>query len=97
MDPFPNHIVPNHPVCKNKLIYGLGVHHINKPEITYQGNDLSQLNFKLTNCLSFSMPLSIKTDLIAEALITVQGNNYELVPHASIIVPVEDVLFVATV
>ena len=69
---------------KNKLIYGLGVHHINKPEITYQGNDLSQLNFKLTNCLSFSMPLSIKTDLIAEALITVQGNNYELVPHASI-------------
>ena len=69
---------------KNKLIYGLGVHHINKPEITYQGNDLSQLNFKLTNCLSFSMPLSIKTDLIAEALITVQGNNYEIVPHASI-------------
>ena len=28
---------------KNKLIYGLGVHHINKPEITYQGNDFAPI------------------------------------------------------
>ncbi len=69
---------------KNKLIYGLGLHHVNTPKISFQGNDLSQLNFKFTNCLSFSRPLTIKTDLIAEALITLQGNNYEVIPHASI-------------
>lgn len=69
---------------KHKFVYALGVHHLSGPVISYQGNDLSKLDFKMTNCLSYSRPINNKTDIIAEALISVQGKNYELIPHASL-------------
>lgn len=69
---------------KHKFIYALGVHHLNSPVISYQGNDLSKLDFKISNCLSYSTPLSDKTDIITEALIDIQGKNHEIIPHVSL-------------
>lgn len=69
---------------KHRFVYGLGLYHINSPVITYQGNGASRLDFKVGNYLSYSTPVNAKTDIIAEALINVQGKNYELVPHASL-------------
>lgn len=69
---------------KHRFSYGLGLQHLTSPIITYQSNNLSRLDFKFTNCLSYSTPIAEKTDIIAEALFTKQGNNYELVPHASL-------------
>jgi len=69
---------------KHRFTYGLGLQHLTSPIITYQNNNLSRLDFKFTNCLSYSTPIAEKTDLIAEALFTKQGKNYELIPHASL-------------
>jgi type IX secretion system PorP/SprF family membrane protein len=68
----------------HRITFAIGVNHLSRPVITYQGNDASRLDLKITNCLSYSRPLNYKTDLIAEALITTQGKNYELIPHASL-------------
>ncbi|PBQ34440.1 hypothetical protein CNR22_22555 [Sphingobacteriaceae bacterium] len=69
--------------ARHRFSYGLGLQHLTSPIITYQSNNLSRLDFKFTNCLSYSAPIADKTDIIAEALFTKQGNNYELIPHAS--------------
>ncbi|MEI8136946.1 MAG: PorP/SprF family type IX secretion system membrane protein, partial [Bacteroidota bacterium] len=69
---------------KHRFIVGLGFHHITSPVITYQGNRLSRLDFKMTNYLSYSTPVNEKVDFIGEALITKQAKNYELIPHSSI-------------
>jgi type IX secretion system PorP/SprF family membrane protein len=69
---------------KQRFTYGLGVHHVNAPVISYQGNDLSRLDYKLSNYLSYGRPIGGSTDLIAEALISLQGKNYELIPHISV-------------
>lgn len=69
---------------KHRFTYGLGLYHINSPVISYQGTKNSRLDFKWGNYLGYSTPLSLKTDVIAEALINVQGKNYELIPHASL-------------
>ena len=68
---------------KHRFTYGLGLQHLSSPVISYQDNNLSRLDFKFTNCLSYSTPISDKTDIIAEALFTKQGKNYELIPHVS--------------
>lgn len=68
---------------KHRFTYGLGIHHLSSPVITYQGNDLSRLDYKFTNCLSYNTPLNERIDLLAEALVTLQGKNIELVPHVS--------------
>ena len=69
---------------RHRFTYGLGLFHISSPVISYQGNSTSKLDFKATNYLGYSVPVGIKTDLIAEALLTTQGKNYEIIPHASL-------------
>lgn len=69
---------------KHRFTVGLGFHHLTSPVITYQGNKLSKLDFKLTNYLSYSTPINQKVDVIAEALISKQAKNYELIPHSSL-------------
>lgn len=69
---------------KHKFMYGLGLHHITSPAITYQGNTLSRLDFKLTNYLSYATPINTKIDIVAEALINKQGKYYEVIPHTSL-------------
>jgi type IX secretion system PorP/SprF family membrane protein len=70
---------------KYTYTYGLGVHHVTRPVISYQGNDVSKLDLKLNNYLSFRFPLKYSTDIITEALLTNQGKNYEIIPHASVV------------
>lgn len=69
---------------QHRFSYGVGFQHLTSPIISYQDNDLSRLDFKLTNCFSYSTPIKEKTDIIAEALYTRQGKNYELIPHMSL-------------
>lgn len=69
---------------KHRFTVGLGFHHLTSPVITYQGNKLSKLDFKMTNYLSYSTPINQKVDVIAEALISKQAKNYELIPHSSL-------------
>lgn len=69
---------------KHRFTYGLGIHHLSSPTITYLGNDLSRLDYKFTNCLSYSTPINERTDIVAEALMTLQGKNIELIPHVSL-------------
>lgn len=69
---------------KHRFTYGIGFQHLTSPIISYQDNNLSRLDFKLTNCLSYSTPIKEKTDIIAEVLYTKQGKNYEFIPHMSL-------------
>ncbi len=69
---------------KHKFTYGLGLHHITNPVISYQSNNLSRLDFKLANYLSYTTPININMDIVAEAQINKQGKYYELIPHASL-------------
>jgi len=69
---------------KHRFTYGLGLHHLSLPKVSYLNNTASRLDFKLTNCLSYSTPIKEKTDIIAEALYTMQGKNFELIPHVSL-------------
>jgi type IX secretion system PorP/SprF family membrane protein len=69
---------------KHRFSYGLGLQHVTSPVISYQGNDQSRLDFKFTNCLSYSTPIKENVDIIAEALFTKQGKYYELIPHVSL-------------
>jgi len=69
---------------KHRFTYALGVHHVTSPVITYQGNDLSKLNFLFSNYLGYSTPISERTDIVSEVLLTNQGKNYELIPHLSL-------------
>jgi type IX secretion system PorP/SprF family membrane protein len=69
---------------KHKFMYGLGLHHLTNPVITYQGNRLSKLDFKLSNYIQYTTPISLKVDIIAEALINNQGKYYEIIPHTSL-------------
>lgn len=69
---------------KHRFTVGLGFHHLTSPVITYQGNRLSRLDFKMTNYLSYSTPVAPKVDIIAEALISKQAKNYEIIPHSSL-------------
>jgi type IX secretion system PorP/SprF family membrane protein len=69
---------------RHSFTYGLGVHHLTSPVVSYQGSDLSKLDYKMANYLSYGRPLGGSTDLVAEALVSLQGKNYELIPHVSI-------------
>ncbi|MDP1800162.1 MAG: PorP/SprF family type IX secretion system membrane protein [Bacteroidota bacterium] len=69
---------------KHHFTVGLGFHHLNNPVITYQGNALSRLDLRMTNYLSYSTPINQRTDIIAEALISKQAKNYEIIPHSSL-------------
>lgn len=69
---------------RHRFTYGLGIHHVTRPRIDYNGNDLSRLYVKGTNYLSYSSAISQKTDIIAEALLSTQGKNFELIPHVSL-------------
>ncbi len=69
---------------KHRFTLGLGFHHLTNPVITYQGNRLSRLDFKMSNYLSYSTPINQKVDIIAEALISKQAKNYEVIPHSSL-------------
>lgn len=69
---------------KHRFALAFSVNHLTRPVITYQGNDLSKLDMRFSNCFSYSTPLNDKTDIIAEALFSYQGKNYELIPHTSL-------------
>lgn len=69
---------------RHRFTYAIGFHHITSPVITYQGNDLSKLDYKLSNYLAYSTPIAQRTDIVTEVLITGQGKNYELIPHVSL-------------
>jgi len=66
------------------LTYGLGLHHLSSPVITYQGNTVSKLDFKIANYFRFVSPVNPKMDVIAEALFNKQGKYFEFIPHASL-------------
>ncbi len=69
---------------KHLFTYGVGFHHVTSPRISYQGNDVSRLDYRLSNYLAYSTPVAQNSDIIAEALFTTQGKNYELIPHVSL-------------
>jgi type IX secretion system PorP/SprF family membrane protein len=69
---------------KQRFVFGTALHHLTSPHITYQGNDVSKLDRKSSNYISFATPINQKLDLIAELLYNRQGKYNELVPHASI-------------
>ncbi|MBL7916966.1 MAG: PorP/SprF family type IX secretion system membrane protein [Bacteroidia bacterium] len=69
---------------KHRIIYGISANHLTSPNITYQGNDVSKLDFKLGNYVSFITPISLKDDVVAELLYNRQGKYNELIPHVSI-------------
>jgi type IX secretion system PorP/SprF family membrane protein len=71
---------------KNKsfFTYGLGLHHLASPVISYQGNAASKLDFKLANYFRFVTPVSLKSDIVTEAVVNKQGKYYEVIPHASL-------------
>jgi type IX secretion system PorP/SprF family membrane protein len=70
--------------AKHRFTYAISFNHLSRPVISYQGNDLSRLDLKFSNCFSYSRPINDKTDIIAEALFSYQGKNYELIPHVSL-------------
>lgn len=69
---------------KHRFVYGLGMHHVTRPRINYNGNDLSRMYLKSTNYLCYSTPVGRRTDLIAELLASTQGKNFEILPHVSL-------------
>jgi type IX secretion system PorP/SprF family membrane protein len=69
---------------RHLLTYGLGIYHVTRPRISYQGDDLSRLDLKVANYVSYITPIKQGTDLITECLFTLQGKNYELIPHVSL-------------
>lgn len=69
---------------RSQLTYGLGLHHLSSPVITYQGATLSKLDFKLANYFRYVIPTGPRTDLVTEAMINKQGKYYEVIPHASL-------------
>ena len=69
---------------RHRFTYGLGLYHVTSPLISYQGTTDSKLDFKASNYLAYSAPVGSRTDLIAEVLLTNQGKNYEIIPHASL-------------
>ncbi len=69
---------------QHRFTYGLGLFHVTSPRISYQGNNDSRLDFKLTNYFAYSVPVDVKADLVAEALLTNQGKYFEIIPHASL-------------
>jgi type IX secretion system PorP/SprF family membrane protein len=69
---------------RHRFTYGMGLFHLTNPKITYQENKNSRLDFKLTNYIGYATPVGVKTDIIGEMLLTNQGKNYELIPHASL-------------
>lgn len=69
---------------KYRYVAGTSIHHLTSPNITYQGNDISKLDIKSSTYLQFSMPINLKTDVIAELLYNRQGKYNELIPHASL-------------
>ena len=69
---------------KHRFLYGAGFHHVTTPVITYQGNNLSKLDFKIVNYIGYSAVLGTKADIVSDAIINKQGKYYEIVPHASL-------------
>jgi len=69
---------------KYRILYGISAHHLTSPVISYQGNDLSRLDFRLSNYARFVMPVTLNDDLITELLYSRQGKYNELIPHVSI-------------
>lgn len=69
---------------KHFFTLGMGFNHITNPVITYQGNQLSKLDFKTINYIKYSAILSAKTDIIVDAMINKQGKYYEIIPHSSV-------------
>jgi len=69
---------------KHFFTLGMGFTHLNSPAITYQGNQLSRLDFKTINYIKYSTILSKKTDIIVDAMLNKQGKYYEVIPHSSI-------------
>lgn len=63
---------------------GMGFTHLTTPVITYQGNQLSKLDFKTINYLRYSTMINQKMDIIADAMINKQGKYYEILPHSSL-------------
>jgi type IX secretion system PorP/SprF family membrane protein len=68
---------------RHRMQYGVGVYHISSPVISYQGNDLNRLDYKMSHFLSYTIPLNEKSDLTGEMLYTLQGKYYEAIPHLS--------------
>lgn len=69
---------------KNYFTYGLGLHHLATPVITYQGNKMSKLDFKFANYFRAAVPVHHKADVIGELLLNKQGKYFEVIPHASL-------------
>jgi type IX secretion system PorP/SprF family membrane protein len=66
---------------RHRLQYGVGVYHIGSPVVSYQGNDISRLEYKMSHYASYTLPANEKSDVIFEALYSLQGKYYELVPN----------------
>lgn len=69
---------------KQRFILGTSLHHLTTPVITYQGNDQSSLDLKSSTYALFSMPINLKTDVVAELIYNRQGKYNEFIPYASL-------------
>lgn len=67
-----------------RITYALGLHHLTRPVISFQGNDLNRIDFKMTHCVSYTKPVKDNTDFIGEALFSMQGKYYEIIPHLAL-------------
>lgn len=66
------------------LCLAIGLHHLTTPQLSYMGNDLSNLDFKFSSLLSYRAQIGQKSQGLAEALISRQGKNTEVIPHLGI-------------
>lgn len=69
---------------RQRFILATSLNHLTTPKITYQGNNLSKLDFRTGVYAFFSTPVSNNVDLIAELNYNRQGKYNELLPHASL-------------
>jgi type IX secretion system PorP/SprF family membrane protein len=65
------------------LTYGVGLHHLNRPTVSFQTNTESKLDMKWANYLQAVYMVNDKVDMIGEALYNIQGKYRELIPHVS--------------
>ena len=69
---------------KDRVTYSLGVFHLTRPNVSFQGDESSNLDIRFTNYISYVHGIKPNTDVIVEALYNQQGKNFEMIPHVSL-------------
>lgn len=69
---------------KLSFTYALGVHHLNRPSISFQSNKESRLDAKWVNYVQGVVVLNPVMDAVGEILYSRQGKYNELIPHGTV-------------